>query len=101
MIKNQQHNSKPSDPKEVHHSDPKELKHNYGHKRSILRKLMIAQRKKFMIKKEQCEFNRLKSKLADTSISNFSQAEEGNDEKADEKAAENANQSQNIKYKKT
>ena len=51
-----------------------ELKHNYGYKRSILRKLMIAQRKKFMMKKEKVDFNRLKENLADTSISNFSQA---------------------------
>jgi len=51
-----------------------DLKHNYGYKRSILRKLMIAQRKKFMMKKEKVDFNRLKENLADTSISNFSQA---------------------------
>ena len=36
---------------------------------------MICQRKKFMLKKEQVEMNRLKKNLADTSISNFSQAE--------------------------
>jgi hypothetical protein len=47
----------------------------YARKRSILRKLMICQRKKFMLKKEQADFNRMKKNLADTSISNFSQAE--------------------------
>ena len=48
---------------------------SYAHKRSILRKLMICQRKKFMLKKEQVEMNRLKNNLADTSVSNFSQAD--------------------------
>jgi hypothetical protein len=51
------------------------LCNNYARKRSILRKLMICQRKKFMFKKEQLEMDRMKKNLADTSISNFSQAE--------------------------
>ena len=65
--------------------NPAELiKHNYGYKRSILRKLMIAQRKKFMMKKEKVDFNRLKENLADTSISNFSQADGFADENTNE-----------------
>jgi hypothetical protein len=50
------------------------LRANYGHKRSILRKLMIAQRQQFLLRKEQADLNKLKKNLADTSISNFSQA---------------------------
>jgi hypothetical protein len=47
------------------------------HKQSILKKLMIAQRKQFMARKEHNEMMALKKKLmADTSISNFSQASE-------------------------
>jgi hypothetical protein len=45
---------------------------NYAHKRSILRKLMIAQRQQFLVRKEQVELQKLKSNLADTSISNVS-----------------------------
>jgi hypothetical protein len=71
-----------------------DLKTNYGHKRSILRKLMIAQRKKFMMKKEQVEFNRMKDNLNDTSISNFSQA--GDYVKSDELKKSN-DQSDNVK----
>ncbi len=51
-----------------------ENKPNYAFKRSILRKLMIAQRQKFLMKKEQVDFNKMKNNFADTSISNFSQA---------------------------
>ena len=47
------------------------------HKQSILKKLMIAQRKQFMARKEHNEMMAIKKKLmADTSISNFSQASE-------------------------
>lgn len=46
---------------------------NYGRKRSVLRKLMIAQRKQFLLRKEQADLNKIKNNLADTSISNFSQ----------------------------
>lgn len=46
-------------------------------KQSILRKLMIAQRKKFLAKKEHNEMMNIKKKLMnDTSMSNFSQASE-------------------------
>ena len=62
--------------KEMQSGEPEQLlnKPNYARKRSILRKLMIAQRQQFLYKKEQAEFNKLKNNLADTSISNFSQA---------------------------
>lgn len=63
-----------------HNEDPNnqqtemvDLKLEYGRKRSILRKLMIAQRKQFLLKKEQLDLNKIKSKFADTSVSNFSQ----------------------------
>lgn len=49
------------------------LKLNYGHKRSILRKLMIAQRKQFLFKKEQADLQKAKKEFDDTSVSNFSQ----------------------------
>ncbi len=35
---------------------------------------MIAQRRKFIMKKEQLDMHRMKNDLMDTSISNFSQA---------------------------
>ena len=57
------------------------IKENYGHKRSILRKLMIAQRKKFNLKKEILDANRIKKQLADTSLSNVSDMS-GEDEKS-------------------
>ena len=53
-----------------------ESQKSYMHKQSILRKLMIAQRKKFIMKKEQADMNKLRKKLNDTSVSNFSQASE-------------------------
>ena len=76
-----------------------DLKHNYGHKRNILRKLMIAQRKKFIAKKEQVDFNRLKKNLADTSISNFSQVSgfAGNNEEKEKDVNASNNQTDNIK----
>jgi hypothetical protein len=55
-------------------NDIHSIKNNYGHKRNILKKLMIAQRRKFIMKKEQVDMDRMRDKLADTSISNFSQA---------------------------
>ena len=36
---------------------------SYAHKRSILRKLMICQRKQFMLRKEQMDMNKLKKHL--------------------------------------
>lgn len=76
-----------------------DLKHNYGYKRSILRKLMIAQRKKFMMKKEKVDFNRLKENLADTSISNFSQASDYvvNNMKKEANVNASNNEAENIK----
>ena len=80
------------------------LSNNYARKRSILRKLMICQRKKFMFKKEQLELNRMKKNLADTSISNFSQAEgfvnneQQQNEKVNSANDENNDQADNIKY---
>jgi hypothetical protein len=53
--------------------DVLELKDNYGRKRSILRKLMIAQRRKFNLKKEILDANRIKKQIVDTSISNMSE----------------------------
>lgn len=47
-----------------------DLKSGYGYKRSILRKLMIAQRQKFMMKKDKAEL--VKNNLAETSVSNIS-----------------------------
>ncbi len=47
------------------------------HKQSILRKLMIAQRKQFQARKEQGEMAKLRRRfMNDTSASNFSQASE-------------------------
>ena len=60
--------------KNNNNSTSAEHKINYGHKRSILRKLMIAQRQQFLFRKEQAELNKIKTNLADTSISNFSMA---------------------------
>ncbi len=80
------------------------LSNNYARKRSILRKLMICQRKKFMFKKEQLELNRMKKNLADTSISNFSQAEgfvnneQQQNDKVNSANDENNDQADNIKY---
>lgn len=56
--------------KEIMSTEMADLKNSYGHKRSILRKLMIAQRQKFMLKKEKAEL--VKNNLAETSISNLS-----------------------------
>ena len=59
------------------HGDLNEMRINYGRKRSILRKLMIAQRRKFQLRKEIGDALRIKnSNLADTSMSNCSQASE-------------------------
>ena len=60
--------------KDMMSTEMADLKNGYGHKRSILRKLMIAQRQKFMLKKEKAEL--VKNNLAETSISNFSFDEE-------------------------
>jgi hypothetical protein len=68
----------------------------YMRKHSILKKLMIAQRKKFLMKKEQADYNKLKKKLNDASISNFSQASEYI--KFNEiKKNSNDNQNENVK----
>ena len=72
----------------------KETELRLGHKRTILRKLMIAQRNKFLAKKEQAEVQRMKQKLAETSLSNFSQTEE---EEASEKKAFSESQADNIR----
>ena len=105
MNKQHQHNNNNNNNIQEHYSkedykeqplNPNELiKHNYGYKRSILRKLMIAQRKKFMMKKEKVDFNRLKDNLADTSISNFSQADGYVDNKENSEKAANVNASNN------
>lgn len=62
-----------------------DLKHGggatYAHKRSILRKLMIAQRQKFMLKKEKAEL--VKNNLAETSISNISFFDDDNKSSGD------------------
>jgi hypothetical protein len=49
-----------------------DVKHNFGKKRSILRKLMIAQRKKFNFKKELKAKERINP--VDTSFSDTSEA---------------------------
>jgi hypothetical protein len=78
------------------------LKANYGHKRSILRKLMIAQRQQFLLRKEQADFKKLKKNLADTSISNFSQASghvSGGPDNGERKLQmNNDSQDDNMKY---
>jgi hypothetical protein len=48
-----------------------DLKHNFGKKRSILRKLMIAQRKKFNLKREIKA--KEKANIADSSFSDVSE----------------------------
>lgn len=76
--------------KDILSTEMADLKQGYGYKRSILRKLMIAQRQKFMLKKEKADF--AKNNLAETSISNFSF--DGDDEKksmADVDGAKNDN----------
>lgn len=79
-----------------------DLKINYGQKREILRKLMIAQRKQFLFKKEQLELNKMKDKFADTSISNFSQISGhingGEDNKEFKCMNENENKAENYKF---
>ena len=67
--------------KDVHNNlydhAPKDTQKIHLRKQSILRKLMIAQRKKFLAKKEHNEMMNIKKKLMnDTSMSNFSQASE-------------------------
>ena len=47
---------------------------DYARKKSILRKLMICQRKQFMQKRERIEIERLKKSLAETSMSNYGDA---------------------------
>jgi hypothetical protein len=66
-----------------------DLKHGYAYKRSILRKLMIAQRQRFIAKKDQADL--VKNNLAETSISNFSQIEQNDDEKKSQNQANNDN----------
>ncbi len=54
-----------------------QLKQAQFHKQTILRKLMIAQRKQFQARKEQSEMAKLRKRfMNDTSASNFSQASE-------------------------
>jgi hypothetical protein len=62
-------------------NDPNDPKNGYARKRSILRKLMIAQRQKFNLKKEILDGKRIKKQLADTSLSNVSDLS-GDDEKS-------------------
>lgn len=74
-----------------------DLKHNYAHKRSILRKLMIAQRQMFIAKKEQAELG--KHNLAETSISNFSQIDP--DENKKNQLNQDGEKDENIKLVNT
>lgn len=77
------------------------LKLNYGHKRSILRKLMIAQRKQFLLKKEQADLQKAKNEFDDTSISNFSQISGQVEDSGAEQKMKNMNDSDkdaNFKY---
>jgi hypothetical protein len=79
------------------------LKLNYGHKRSILRKLMIAQRKQFLFKKEQVDLQKAKKDLDESSISNFSLISgqvggEGTGQNEKMKAMNENDKDENIKY---
>jgi hypothetical protein len=98
----QHHESTPSEKDEAKNqgSQLQQQQQLHMRKHSILRKLMIAQRKKFLMKKEQADYNKLKKKLNDASISNFSQASEYikfNDMNNEKKINNNSDQNDNVK----